>query len=190
MKKFAALASVLVFAITIFAGQNFPLNTPFSGSVLSATFPKPDDSSVGSNGIESSPVTGTTDTDHATYSGTSYGSTTKGGKAWFGVDYVDYATQRGSGVVVLDKVVDGGIEGMKMVLVPDSRESTTFAGLFAREGEAVTDSMDTFVIAATVGNRLYMGVVVFDKSLHATKADADEFFRSVRSIATPLHDRT
>jgi hypothetical protein len=177
MKKYAAIVlSLMMFALPVLATQNFPLTTPFNGPVFSAMYPTPDNSSVG---VEKSLAEGTTTNNDGTYTGYTYGSTTKNGKAWFGAGYLDYTSVRGTSVDVLDKAVDGGIAGMKLVLVPDSRKNTELAGLFAREGEGVDDTSDSFLRVSVTGNRCYLAIVVFDKSLHATQADADEFFNSI-----------
>jgi hypothetical protein len=186
-KTLALLVAILTLVLPILATQKFPLNTTFNGPAFSAIFPTPDDSSAG---IVKTPMSGTTETDHSPYSGLIYSSSTAGGKAWFGASSVEYTSERGTGSDSLDAVVDASLVGMKAVAVPGTHESTVFVGLFAREVEGVTDTFDTFVRASVVGNHLFLATVIFDKSLHPTKADADEFFNSIHAVANPLYNRT
>jgi|ERR1700676_2672377 len=186
-KTLALVMALLTFVLPILATQKFPLNTTFNGPTFSATFPAPDDTSAG---IVKTPMTGTTETDHSSFSGLIYSSSTAGGKAWFGASSVEYVSVRGTGADNLDAVVDASLGGMKAVVVPGTRESTVLAGLFAREAEGVTDQFDTFVRASVIENHLFLATVVFDKSVHPTQADADEFFNSIHAVANPLYNRT
>jgi hypothetical protein len=169
--------SLFAFVGVAAASQLFPLTTPFASGSISATFPTPDTSA----GVETQNFSDTTNTtDHTSYTGHAFSVATKAGKASFAASYFDYAATRGSDVATLDAAIDGSLIGMKLVLVPNSRENTSFAGLYAREAEGVDANFDGFVVISTVGTRAYIAVVVFDKSLHATEADANDFFASVR----------
>jgi hypothetical protein len=177
--KIKAMFLTFIFSLLAFAGlavasQNYPLTTPFASGAISATFPTPDSS------VTTTPQSGTTTTtDHTTFTGYVFSEGTRANKAGFTVAYFDYSATRGSDAATLDAAVDGSLKGMDMVLVPGSRENTSFAGLYAREGEGVSELYDGFVVISAAGTRAYVGVVAFDKSLHATEADANDFFASV-----------
>lgn len=187
MKKFAAIFLSLIFAITLFATPNFPLTTPFQGSGIQGLFPTP----VPPTGIEVETTHETTQTDGLNLTQTLYDVSTKDGKAWFGIAVLDYNADLVQGLTELDGSIDGGFKSGGFALVPDSRENTTLVGLFAREAAGVTDANDVFMRVSQNGQaRRYIAVVVFNKELHATQKDADEFFNSIKVSLKPLSDRT
>lgn len=181
MKKMFLLTVVLTLmlsALPILASQVFTFDTPYSNEVFSAIFPTPTDPKLG---VEHVSDKGTTSIDHATYTAETYSVTTLKGKAAFFVVYMDYSSPRGTDIQTLDTAINGGLASGGLTRVPDSGESTTLNGLFAREAEGVSDNFDAFLRVATAsGNRTWLVLAVFDKTLHATHADADEFFNSVR----------
>jgi hypothetical protein len=176
MKIKSILIAMVLFVTPVFASQNYPLTTPYNIPALSAVFPASDNNA----GIEVTPSSGVTTVDKTSFTGNMYVVSARNGNASFGVAYFDYATTRATGSDNLDNVIDGSISAMKMVLVPNSRENTSFAGLFAREGHSVSDTLEAYTITTVVGSRCYLSVVVFDKSLHGTEQDANDFFASVR----------
>jgi hypothetical protein len=177
MKIKSVVLALLMSALPVFATTAYPLTTPFASGPVAVTFPTPDDNT---KGIETSSYSDTTNTpDHTGYTGHAFSATTSTGKAYFAVSYFDYGSVRGTDVANLDRACDGGLEKMNLVLVPDSRENTSFAGLFAREAEGVSAAYDGFIVISTVGTRAYIGVVLFDKAAHATRSDANDFFASV-----------
>ena len=178
MKIKSILIAMVLFVTPVFASQNYPLTTPYNIPALSAVFPASDNNA----GIEVTPASGvTTTSDKTAYTGDVYSVSNRNGDASFNVAYFDYSTTRATGAADLDNVVDASIASMKMVLVPNSRENTSFAGLFAREGHAVSDTLEAYVIVTAVGSRCYLALVVFDKSLHGTEQDANDFFASVKA---------
>jgi hypothetical protein len=174
-KIVVSVMSVLMFVLPVLATQDYPLTTPIN-SVIAATFPTPDSGTVAATIQDGKTVT----EDHASYKQHTFESVTKDGKADFVIAYFDYSTVRGTDVATLDHAVDGGISAMNMVLVPGSRENSTFNSIFAREAHAVSDNQESYLIVSTYGYRAYIGVVVFDRSLHATEQDANEFFKTLR----------
>jgi hypothetical protein len=176
MKIKSIVLALMLFAVPVFATSDYPLTTPVNNGVIAATFPTPD-----SGPVSATTEDGVTDTaDRTSYKQHTFESSTKNGKADFVLAYFDYQTLRTETVQNLDQAVDGGISAMKMVLVPGSRENTTFNGTFAREGHAISDTQESYLIVSLSGYRAYIGVVVFNKSVHATEADANDFFRTVR----------
>ena len=176
MKKFLVIALNLLmfFALPVLA-QNFPLTVPFYGPSFSAAFPSPD-----SGLLDTNPTNGTTTDKAATYTGVIISSSTKDGKAWFGTADLAYDTILASSVAILDSAVDGGFANLKASTIPESRTSGVLDGQFSREGEAVNDTYDAFLRVSEVGNHRIIAIALFDKSLNATRADADSFFDSVR----------
>jgi len=177
MRKFSAIIlGLALLALPVLATQSFLLTTPFNGPTFSAVYPTPDSE------INAEVTNGATTDGASAYTGYTYSTLTKNGNAWFGLAVFDYDSNvNESTVAFLDSCVDGGISAMKGTLVPGSRTSGTLAGYFSREGESVDNADDSFLRVSVAGNRRFIGVVIFDKSLNATRADADEFFDSVRS---------
>jgi hypothetical protein len=175
-KMIATVMTLLMFVLPVLASTNFPLTTRVNDGVIAATFPTPDGSGV----VAVSVSDGVTNTpDHAAYKQHLFESITSNGNGDFAIAYLDYATLRTETVENLNQGVNGGINAMNMVMVPGSLTSTKFNGAFALEAHAVSDTMESYIIVSISGYRAYMGVVVFDKSLHATEADANEFFATL-----------
>lgn len=171
----AVILSLLLCALPVLASEHFTYNNRFSDdSSFTILFPEPD----ADQKIEQSVSDSKTD-EGTTYRSTVYSlSEQKDTEAFFAA-YVDYPSERDNSIASLDKALNGGFTTAKLAIVPDSFENSALAGLFAREGAATNGTLDAYMRVAVSGSRMWLVLVVFDKSAHATQADADEFFSTL-----------
>jgi hypothetical protein len=179
LKKIAALLLMLtlIAVLPVFAAT-FPLTLHFHTAVLDVNFPTAGDSTVGNRGIETTPQKGTTDSGGLDFTGNLYSVSVPDGVAFYAIGYFDY-TGGSISSDAINEAIDGAWANSGNVEVPGSRVNTRMAGLFARESVGTTDTLDSFVRAAVVGNRLFLAVVVANKSVHFSQDEADEYFDTI-----------
>jgi len=189
LRKFAAILLSLIFATTLFATSNFPLNYQYTDSNVTVTFPTPDVPNEVDVELETGTAVLVEGQPPANYTGSLTLLETKGGQATFGYAVLDYDTAVGVDAATLDAAINGAFAASGSIAAENTRKSATLAGAPAREAGGTNGTVDVFLRISDVGNRRYIATVVTETSLHLTAADADEFFDSIRPMLKPLKYR-
>jgi hypothetical protein len=173
-----ALAVLFLGVVAAAASSIFTFDTPYSNDVFSAIFPTPGDAKLGvQSAVHDDVRTPSTDGKYTVHM---FFVTTSGDNGTFFVAYSDYEFNPDTSTASLDYAIDAAFSKQHAVLVPGSRENAVLGGLFAREAEGVNDDVHLYIRAAVKENRMWVGVTSFKKSIHATQADADKFFDSIK----------